>query len=479
MSSALSNNLETKNYSLFINSTDKLSGSTNNNAKYDIGWDDFLPREYDNYKMSFSFQSVGGNYKDTTSTFTITQINGNQLTVSRLTGTVGIGQYLTGSASITSTFTATISNNLLTQIGATTTGTVTTYQSLTGSNTATFTATFADAQTAFTADITGTTLSVTATSGSIYIGMTVSGTGLTGLPTILSQVSGTNGGVGVYTLSVSQSTFSALACNGTIPAMNISAITTGIIAVSATLSFTGQLGNPTIISQLSGTTGSTGLYAISTSHTLGSRTVTLSGPYSLAGNTISYLSSGTINTSGAVYALATSLGISGHTFSVSGTYNYNLATNATYITAGSNLSSGSGTFTLSNTFGVSPAGLSIAGTGNVVYSGVKIVIDTLGKTYSYDTSSKSNSLVLGYGQRDIQTGTSTSNSFSAFYLQFPAKTVCRPNQNIINVRLYNNFNNLLLLDTDSTGNTSSDCTNYSLILEFVPIPESANSLMKF
>ena len=110
MSSALSNNLETKNYSLFINSTDKLSGSTNNNAKYDIGWDDFLPREYDNYKMSFSFQSVGGNYKDTTSTFTITQINGNQLTVSRLTGTVGIGQYLTGSASITSTFTASIIN---------------------------------------------------------------------------------------------------------------------------------------------------------------------------------------------------------------------------------------------------------------------------------------------------------------------------------------------------------------------------------
>ena len=479
MSSALSNNLETKNYSLFINSTDKLSGSKNNNASYEIGFDDFLPREYDDYKMSFSFQSVGGNYKDTTSTFTITQINGNQLTVSRLTGTVGIGQYLTGSQTITSTFNATINNNLLTQVGATTAGTITTFQSLTGSNNASFTATFADAQTAFTADIAGTILLATSVSGTIYIGMTITGTGLTGSPTIISQSTGTTGSTGTYILSVSQSTLNALACNGTIPAMNITAITTGIIAVGGSLTFTGQVATPTITSQLTGTSGSTGLYAISSTHTLASRSVTLAGPYSLAGNSISSLSSGTINTSGAVYALASSLGISGHTFSVAGTYSYNLATNATYITAGNNLSSGSGTFTLSNTFGVSPTGLSIAGTGNVVYSGVKIVIDTLGRSYSYDTSTKSRSLVLGYGQRDIQTGTSTSNSFSAFYLQFPSKTVCRPNQNVINVRLYNNFNNLLLLDTDSTGNVLSDCTNYSLILEFVPIPESANSLMKF
>lgn len=50
-------------YSLVINSVDRISG-TNNNATYQINWQDFLPTDYATYKIAFSFQSSGGYYSD-------------------------------------------------------------------------------------------------------------------------------------------------------------------------------------------------------------------------------------------------------------------------------------------------------------------------------------------------------------------------------------------------------------------------------
>jgi hypothetical protein len=57
MSNILTNSLETKSYTLFISSNDKVDG-TNNNATFNINWDSFLPREYDTYKLGFSFQTA-------------------------------------------------------------------------------------------------------------------------------------------------------------------------------------------------------------------------------------------------------------------------------------------------------------------------------------------------------------------------------------------------------------------------------------
>ena len=51
--SVLSNNLENKSYTLFLSSTDKITG-TNNNASFQINWDDFLPRNFLDFKMNFS-----------------------------------------------------------------------------------------------------------------------------------------------------------------------------------------------------------------------------------------------------------------------------------------------------------------------------------------------------------------------------------------------------------------------------------------
>jgi hypothetical protein len=56
-------NYDSKTYSLIINSNDKISG-TNNNATFQVNWRDFLPEEYDAYKVLFSFQTSGGYYSD-------------------------------------------------------------------------------------------------------------------------------------------------------------------------------------------------------------------------------------------------------------------------------------------------------------------------------------------------------------------------------------------------------------------------------
>lgn len=64
---------EKETYSLFISSTDKISG-TNNNGQYNINWDDFLPRGYNFFKMIFNFQTGGGYYKDYTGSTTQSNI---------------------------------------------------------------------------------------------------------------------------------------------------------------------------------------------------------------------------------------------------------------------------------------------------------------------------------------------------------------------------------------------------------------------
>jgi hypothetical protein len=53
-------------YNIYINSNDKMSGK-NINATFQINWNDFLPRNYKYYNVTFSFQTAPAFYKvDTT-----------------------------------------------------------------------------------------------------------------------------------------------------------------------------------------------------------------------------------------------------------------------------------------------------------------------------------------------------------------------------------------------------------------------------
>ena len=267
MSNILTNSLETKSYTLFISSVDKVSG-TNNNATFNVNWDSFLPREYDAYKVAFSYQSGGGSYKD--SSF-----------------------YVSPTAYTTQT--ATIINNILTF----TSGNITTQ---------TFT-------------------------GNLAIGQLITG------------------------------------------------FRTNASAITKTYYITG-----------------------------------------MNGNTGSYLS------------------------------------NASYYVTNN------GENIILNTF-----------QGNQVFSGVKIVLNFKGRSYSFDSSNSSQSSTLGYAQRDIQSTTSSSNSFSAFYLQFPPKTISRPTDSQITLSFYNlNYPNVFLTDTNTIGSQTSDMTPWNIILEFIPVLSSVN-----
>jgi hypothetical protein len=151
----------------------------------------------------------------------------------------------------------------------------------------------------------------------------------------------------------------------------------------------------------------------------------------------------------------------------------------TYITSLGTGSGQAGTYNISTNYTSSTI---ISGTflvGSLVFSGCQINMDLKGRSYSYNTavSGPSNS-ILGYAQRDIQTATTNSNSFSVFYLQFPPKTISRPTDNQMSISLYNlNYlgYNIPLYDTDSSGNLLTDCTPWNIILEFTPVLSSQNN----
>ena len=51
-------------YTLYLSSNDKVSG-TNNNAIFNVNWASLFPHnQHDAYKVIFTFQTVGGNFKD-------------------------------------------------------------------------------------------------------------------------------------------------------------------------------------------------------------------------------------------------------------------------------------------------------------------------------------------------------------------------------------------------------------------------------
>lgn len=112
------------------------------------------------------------------------------------------------------------------------------------------------------ADTDATRLVVTSVTGKLHVGDEVSGTGITAGTTILSQVSGTAGGAGTYQLSAAN-TASAATVTAFGATVVVSA-TTGLISVGETVS--GGAGFPvgaTVVAQVSGTPGGAGTYTLS------------------------------------------------------------------------------------------------------------------------------------------------------------------------------------------------------------------------
>jgi len=579
--SELSANMNSRSYTLFISSSDKVSGN-NNSATYNINWDDFLPRDYSVYKMGFSFQSGGGNYKDTAitqfSSSIVGYIVGNQLYVNGLTGS----NYLSAGQTVSIT-NGSVSQCLITKGTNVQNGSVTLSQSVLPANTfqgysigtslyvtsgtplvgvpiissagavsmtgssnpytlpasinspavtasvspisvtgligVSITASVLPTQ-QITGSITGTTLTVSAINqGTLSLGTSLLGavSGTLTTCTITAILTG-NGGAGTYTVSASQTLASTTiytnginSCSLNVSASTGSAITSGMVISGSTLP------NETIVSFGGTGNGGTGTYPLniaaqyiaSTTFTGASDILTVTATTNavnmIPGMPIfgTGIADGTI----IVSAISATNGLGTYTVSVfqavasttitstqsvfTVTAGSNIAVNKVYyngaayttpltITGLGTGTGGTGTYSiLTSTLIASTSfytnqtyGIPFITQSSVVYSGVKIVMNTLGKSYSFDTSTMGTSNIIGYAQRDMQTSTSNSNSFAAFYLQFPPKTINRPNQNLINIQLYNLNNNLLLTDTTAAGVPVGDCTPYTLIMEFTPIPDS-------
>lgn len=131
----------------------------------------------------------------------------------------------------------------------------------------------------FTASGSGTNLTVSAVTGKITVGETLGITaGITAGTTVVSQTSGTPGGAGVYVTSAA-TTISAATATSFGNTLNVTAVGSGVLEVGDAVSGTGIPSGAVVASQVSGTAGGVGIYTLDTAATAyaASTTVTAVG----------------------------------------------------------------------------------------------------------------------------------------------------------------------------------------------------------
>jgi len=136
----------------------------------------------------------------------------------------------------------------------------------------------------FTASGSGTNLTVSAVTGVLTVGETLSGTGIPAGTTIVSQTSGTTGGAGVYVTSAA-TTISAATGTSFGNTLVVSAVASGSLKVGDPVSGTGIPSGAVIASQVSGTAGGVGTYRLDQSATAyaASTTVTVTAGVAATG----------------------------------------------------------------------------------------------------------------------------------------------------------------------------------------------------
>ena len=198
------------------------------------------------------------------STFTASAgTNPLQLVVTAVTGLISIGDELAGTG-------ITPGTTVVSQVSGTTGGAGTYLLSETNTTSAATVTSF------------GNVLKTSATTGLISIGDTVSGG--SGFPVgavIVSQVSGTVGGAGVYLLSAPATSYVASATGVTTfsNVVNVTAVGSGVLAPGQPISGTNIPAAATIASQVSGAIGGIGVYTLSVPATqyVSSATLTATG----------------------------------------------------------------------------------------------------------------------------------------------------------------------------------------------------------
>lgn len=176
-------------------------------------------------------------------------------------------------------------NDLVTNVSILETTTITGLGTGSG-NTGTYTLTYDGSTSSFTGSISGTTLTVTAVaSGKLIVGQVLTGNSATANTTILSQASGTTGGIGTYTVSISQTrssgsftgtyTLASTALSILSTKMTVTAVASGTLSVGQFLTGTG-VAFSTSITALGTGSGNTGTYTLNSAQYFASTTVSAS-----------------------------------------------------------------------------------------------------------------------------------------------------------------------------------------------------------
>lgn len=140
---------------------------------------------------------------------------------------------------------------------------------------ASVTASIAASTFSVTGSISGDLLTVSAVgSGTVVAGATISGTNVVTGTQIASQVSGTPGGVGVYALNIAQGrNIVSETISGTYGTMTVTAVGSGALAVGQSLSGTNVVAGTSITQLLTGA-GGNGTYVVNNNTVVTSTTVT-------------------------------------------------------------------------------------------------------------------------------------------------------------------------------------------------------------
>ncbi|RUV37420.1 hypothetical protein [Mesorhizobium sp. M7A.F.Ca.MR.148.00.0.0] len=134
----------------------------------------------------------------------------------------------------------------------------------------------AAATNAFTGAIVGNVLTVSAVgAGTIYPGTTISGVNVAAGTKIVSQLSGTPGGIGTYSVSIpGQNVAAGTAIAGTYGVLTVGGTVAGVFGVGDTVTGAGITATTTITQQLTGPAGGAGTYAVDVNTVVGAAALT-------------------------------------------------------------------------------------------------------------------------------------------------------------------------------------------------------------
>lgn len=125
-----------------------------------------------------------------------------------------------------------------------------------------------------TGSIAGNLLSVTAVgSGTIVPGATISGTGVATGTKVVSQASGTAGGIGTYYVDIGEQTVASTTVSGTYGTMTVTAVGSGAVVLNGVIAGSGVVAGTKVTAFGTGT-GGTGTYIVDNNTVVSSTTVT-------------------------------------------------------------------------------------------------------------------------------------------------------------------------------------------------------------